>query len=152
MLEYLDTEYLQTELESIFKSAINEMVDEDNKNLIETEFGDEFIEERSVILAEEFNADMKKYLHQNNHRIDGNFNNVNYDYNNHINGEVEFNDKLLADLIQRLDNNQQDAQTKSDRHWLVDWFFETFGSWGLKYNLQTEISEYLYYAEQENAA
>lgn len=31
-----------------------------------------------------------------------------------------------------------------DRDFLVDWFFETFGTWGISYNFQSNISEFLY--------
>lgn len=144
MVEYLDLSYLKNKLVNILTNARNEMTDDENKNIVESNFDDDYIDEYADCMVYEFNADMKKYLHQNSTRIDGNLNNVNYDYNNHRNGEVKINYPLLNDLKNRLDNNAQDPQTKSDRHWLVDWFFDTFGSWGIKYNFQETISETCY--------
>ena len=87
---------------------------------------------------------MCSYLHKKDTRIYGNFNNVNYDYNKFRNGKVAWNDNLLKGLVERLDNNAQDEQTKKDRHWLVDWFFETFGTFGIRYNFDSEMSDAIY--------
>ncbi len=52
-------------------------------------------------------------------------------------------------MIARLDDNEDSKLANEDRNFLVDWLFETFGTWGISYNFQNEISETLY-VEFEN--
>jgi hypothetical protein len=47
-------------------------------------------------------------------------------------------------MIARLDAGEDSKQANEDRDFLVDWFFETFGTHGISYNFQSDISEYLY--------
>lgn len=39
---------------------------------------------------------------------------------------------------------EDSKQANEDRDFLVDWFFETFGTFGISYNFQSDISEALY--------
>ena len=99
-------------------------------------------------MAEILNADMKKYLHQDNHQIVNNFNNVERDY--------IYNDKRgsyadFRDMVRRLDEGVDDERTNEDRDWLTSWFWDTFGTWAIGYNLSTYIGEELYVAEREYA-
>ena len=51
---------------------------------------------------------------------------------------------LVNAMIARLDAGEDSEQANEDRDFLVDWFFETFGTWGISYNFQSNISEFLY--------
>ena len=73
---------------------------------------------------------MKKYLHNPDHRICGNFNNIDYDYPYHIYGEVTYDTPLVNAMIARLDAGEDSEQANEDRDFLVDWFFETFWNMG----------------------
>ena len=83
---------------------------------------------------------MERYLHKKDHAIPGNFNDIDYDYPHHINGEFEYDDDLVRDLIKRLDERDMSERTKSDRLWLNDWFFDTFGTFGIRYNFKETMS------------
>lgn len=107
-------------------------------------FSDKHLEDKSNEMAWQFNSDMKKYLHNPDHRICGNFNNIDYDYPYHIYGEVTYDTPLVNAMIARLDAGEDSEQANEDRNFLVDWFFETFGTHGISYNFQSDISEYLY--------
>ena len=115
-----------------------------NKDFIMENFSDEYLEDYSNVMAWKFNSDMKKYLHNPDHRICGNFNNIDYDYPYHIYGEVTYDTPLVNAMVARLDAGEDSEQANEDRDFLVDWFFETFGTWGISYNFQSNISEFLY--------
>ena len=81
--------------------------------------------------------------------MNGNFNNIDYCYSKHYVDKCEHNRRLVDELTARLDAGDQSEQTKKDKHWIVDWFFETFGTFGITYNFQTMMSEYLYNLKKE---
>lgn len=134
-------------LHSILKDARESMIDDENKDFIMDEFSDEYLEERSNEMAWRFNSDMKEYLHSPDHRICGNFNNIDYDYPYHIYGEVTYDIPLVNSMITRLDVGEDSEQANEDRNFLVDWFFETFGTFGITYNFSDEIANKLYELE-----
>ena len=152
--QYLDVEYLTAELTKEYKFAREKHIrNAENSGILDTICDDEFIEEYAATIADNFNEDMKHYLHQSDHKIMGNFGNIDYDYPRHRLGVAynTYNRKMVDDLTSRLDNNCQDEQTKSDRHWLVDWFFERFGSYNVSYNFTAMINESIYQYNQENS-
>lgn len=142
--KYINIDNMATRLCQILKDARESMVDDENKDFIMENFSDEYLEDYSNVMAWQFNSDMKKYLHNPDHRICGNFNNIDYDYPYHIYGEVTYDTPLVNAMIARLDAGEDSEQANEDRDFLVDWFFETFGTWGISYNFQSNISEFLY--------
>lgn len=147
--EYIDVAKMANELRVIFLEARNSMIDKTNEDFIMERFDAEYIEERAWDIAYSFNADMCRYLH-GEHKMPGNFKNIDYDYPAHIRGEVEYDLALVNDMIDRLDADDRTAQTQQDRAWLVDWFFETFGRWALNYNFSSDIAEALCELEHQN--
>lgn len=147
MKEYMNMDSLKSTIREIYDAQIESYKDEPYFEC--TMYADEDIVEDEVNrMAERLNADMKKYLHQSDHRIEGNFNNVERDY--------IYNDKRgsyadFRDMIRRLDEGVDDERTNEDRDWLTSWFWSTFGTWAIGYNLSTNIGEELYVAEQEYA-
>lgn len=144
MKEYIDINYMAQSVLQIFKDERDGFKDGNNNTFLDENYSDEYLENRAYDMANSWNNDMCSYLHKKDTRIYGNFNNVNYDYNKFRNGKVAWNDNLLKGLVERLDNNAQDEQTKADRRWLVDWFFETFGTFGIRYNFDSEMSDAIY--------
>lgn len=141
---YLNVSRLQGELLAIYKEERDGWIDEWNREFLMCEFSDESLEELAMEKAYEFNEDMRKYLNMSNHKINGNFNNIDYDYPAHINGVIGYNSSLVNAMIARLNAGEQSEQANADRDWLVDWFWETFGSWGLRHNFTDYIAEKLY--------
>lgn len=142
VIQYVDLEQIKKDLKEVFENALS--VYSDNEREIITNCID--IEEYIEFQAFEINDNMCKYLHLNDHSIMGNFNNIDYDYP-YDNGfsEIRVHDfECVRQMVKRLDENQQDERTKADRIYLCEWFWETFGTNGLEYNLKNEFSEMLY--------
>ena len=149
---YLNVDRLRDELLAIYKEERDSFMDEWNCEFLMSEYSDERLEDLAAERAREFNYDMCKYLNMSNHKIDGNFNNIDYDYPAHINGGVKYNYPLVNAMISRLNAGEQSEQADADRNWLVDWFWQTFGSWGIRYNFRDSMSCDLYvfgYEEDE---
>lgn len=114
------------------------------KEIICNEYNDDFIQEIAFEMAAGFNRDMKKYLHLDNHKISGNFNNVEYDYSRENPGEK------LSEMIYRLDSMEDSPRADKDRQWLTAWFWETFGTFGIKYNFGEQIADFIYSVHQDD--
>lgn len=95
----------------------------------------DFCEDEGYCLACELADDFRTYCNQEDTRICGNFNNVKWDY------EREFN-KSYADILVKLNNGINDKDTKEFKEWAIGWFFETFGTFGLKYNFSSTLDAY----------
>lgn len=149
-LEYINIEKMQAILLDILTTSRDGMIDEESRDIIMDEYSDDYLQERAWEMAAKFNDDMKKYLHLSDHSIIGNFNNIDYDYPHHIHGEVNYDYPLVNEMISRLDAGEESKQVQADRDWLVDWFFQTFGTWAIGYNFECEISEVLYYELKNN--
>ena len=113
--KYINIDNMATRLCQILKDARESMVDDENKDFIMENFSDEYLEDYSNVMAWKFNSDMKKY-----------------------------DTPLVNAMVARLDAGEDSEQANEDRDFLVDWFFETFGTWGISYNFQSNISEFLY--------
>ena len=149
--DYIDIDAMHDTLIEIFKEERENYGDDEYRDVIEYEFDDERLSEEAIELAFQINTDMKRYLHKKDHAIFGNFNNIDYDYPRHINGEFEYDDDLVKDLIKRLDERDMSERTKSDRLWLNDWFFYTFGTFGIRYNFDETMSAAIEEHEREMA-
>lgn len=148
--DYINVDKMADSVFEILKNARDDFKDGEIDGFLDDNYDDDYLHERALEQAIEWNDDMKKYLHMKDHRILGNFNNIEYDYPHHINGEYEYDTPLVNDLIKRLDEGKDDEQTNEDRDWLVDWFFDTFGTYGIKYNFQSEMSDNIYDYKQEH--
>lgn len=147
MREYMNMDSLKSTIREIYDAQIENYKDEPYFEC--TLYADEdTVEDEVNRMAEHLNADMKRYLHQSDHRIVGNFNNVERDYI-YIDERGGYDD--FRDMIRRLDDGVEDERTNEDRDWLTSWFWSTFGTWSIGYNLSTSIGEELYVAEQEYA-
>lgn len=149
---YFDFDKMMESYVEILKDARDGIWENEHEQcLVMDEFSDDFIDEYAFECCCENNSDMKKYLHQKDHKILGNFNNIEWDYENRIYKETgKFGD--FSDLVKRLDEMDCSQQTNDDREWIVDWFFETFGTFGIQYNFKDTICEYLYECENDDAA
>lgn len=149
--DYIDVDAMHDTLFEIFKEERDNYGDDAYRELLNSEFNDDRLSEEAIELAFQINTDMKRYLHNKEHAIFGNFNNIDYDYPRHINGEFEYDDGLVKDLIKRLDERDMSERTKSDRLWLNDWFFYTFGTFGIRYNFDETMSAAIEEHEREMA-
>lgn len=141
---YIDLDKMESELFQILKEVRDSMTDEENEAFMEENYPDDVLKWRAMEMSWKCNDDMNKYLHLKSRDIYGNFNNVDYDYPYHVYGKVEYNRPLVDEMVRRLDNGDESEQSQKDREWIVDWFFETFGTYNIKYNFESEIAETMY--------
>lgn len=149
---FLNFERLYAEIFELNKSNRDQWITDANRDFLLSEVSDDFLDEMAFALAEKFDSDMGKYLNQKDHKICGNFNNIDYDYPHHIHGEFRYDTPLVDAMIARLNAGEESEQADADRDWLVDWFWETFGTRGLTYNLDTWIGDILYEFENKEEA
>lgn len=96
----------------------------------------------------EANREMKKYLHLNDQRMDGNFANLYNDYPRHVTGTFWATDydgddyyDFYPQMVARLDAAEDSEQANEDREYLEEWYFEAFGTYNIKYNFSNELEE-----------
>ncbi len=138
--DYIDIDAMHDALLEMFKEERDNYGEDEYRDVIESEFDDDRLSEEAIELAFQINTDMERYLHKKDHAIPGNFNNIDYDYPHHVNGEFEYDDDLVNGLIKRLDERDMSDRAKSDRLWLNDWLFDTFGTFGIRYNFRETMS------------
>lgn len=143
VVQYINCELMQKELEDI--------LNEELKSYKEYSYLEDIgVYEYAENLVQSFNSDMGKYLNSSDHKISGNFNNIDYDYPSFREGDgPHYNQKLVDDMVNRLNNNDDSEQSQKDRDFLVDWFFETFGTFGITYNFDNYLGEIIYANEEE---
>lgn len=142
--KYININKMIDSIYNILKSARNAMMDEENKEFLLEEYSDNELFDRAHNIANQCNDEMYSYLHMKDHKICGSMNNIDYDYPCHITGKVQYDHEMVSAMIERLDNEEYSECTNNDRDFLTNWFFETFGTFGISYNFQSEISEFLY--------
>lgn len=149
--QYLNVYRLTSELFDIYKSVRDARLNDDNYDFLMEEFNDDYLKLYAQTMAHTFDKEMCEYLNGGNHAIFGSWNNVDYDYPEHIIGHFQYNRAMVDDMIARLNAGEESQQANDDRDWLVDWFWNTFGSSGIEYNFADEISDMEYIFEQEHS-
>lgn len=96
-------------------------------------------------LCKSLQDDMFKYVSGNDYRIMGNFNNIEWDWENAHKDGIKF-----RDLRKKLLDGVNDADTDEFSTWAIDWFFDTFGTYNMCYNYQNTISDLAYSYQQED--
>lgn len=112
----------------------------------------ETCEMHAEISATETLESMKKYVHQKDTRMIGNFCNIREDWEEtyeFIDSEIQPWGKF-DDVIKSIDDETiSDEDLEKFQTWAFDWFFRAFGTWGLKYNFGSYLSELEYERERE---
>ena len=66
-------------------------------------------------------------------------------------GPVEEYFNLYPQMVARLDAADDSEQADEDRAYLMDWYFDAFGTYNIKYNFSNWLSEIVYMREEEQA-
>lgn len=146
--DYMNIEELENELYELYKKCLDETIESersDVKDHLLLIYNHYSLKETVFFKASHINNDMCKYLHQDNHRIEGNFMNVERNYVQ----DHKCTRKDFENMVKRLDSGDMSEDSKEDREWLRSWFWEAFGSFGLTYNFQSELNDYIYEYENE---
>ena len=138
--EYINIENVATEILNIYEAAL-EGYEDYEKDFIH-DFHD--LRQEAFELALQLNKNMNEYLHQKDHKIVGNINNIDYDYVHFRTGEFNYYYDMVNEMIARLDNQEDSEQAKADREFFSDWLFDTFGTFGFEYNFTDSINDELY--------
>lgn len=147
--DYINIDRMKDEIFNLLKDAVESYGEGDENDYLRAIYDDDALNECAAIMAGKYNRDMKEYLHMDDHKLCGNFNNVEYDYVHFRTGEYSYDDDMLREMIAKLDNGEESEQATADREFLTDWFWDTFGTFGITYNFQTELGEMLYEYERE---
>lgn len=156
--DYIHVEQFEDIIFDMYKEEREQWRNADNSDFLDLEYDDELLRELAWSVAAKMNEDMKKYLHQSDHRIVGNFCNILEDYAHYRTGKYSYdragiaNDhKMLAAMIERLDKGVDSPRANDDRDYLSSWIFQAFGTFGFRYNFSNAIADSLYTYEQEMA-
>lgn len=147
--DYVNIDELENELYGLYKECLDETVESeesDVKGHLLLIYDYNSLKEEAAFRADRINNDMYKYLHQDDHSLVGNFMNVERNYI----WDHKCDRKDFENMVKRLDSGDMSEESKEDREWLRSWFWEAFGSFGLTYNFQSEVSDYIYEYEREN--
>lgn len=140
-------EYYFINVDDFCECVINALKEEgqnflDHYTNIDSEWVMDLCEEEGSSLAYHWANEFRSYCNQEDTKIYGNFNNIKWDY------ELEFKGKRYEDILAKLNNEIDDEETKEFKDWAVTWFFETFGTFGMKYNFSDTL--YTYFEEEIN--
>lgn len=146
--DYIGVESFAKTIENLYRECLENF---DNAEEMEEYIADLYgknIQSLAWDFTLETNRDMNKYLHMDNHNMDGNFADIENDYPAHITGtywssEYAGDDyyDLYPQMVARLDAAEDSEQANEDREYLEEWYFEAFGTYNIKYNFSNELEE-----------
>lgn len=156
--DYINVGQFTDTLFGMYRDARESWRDDANGEFLDLEYDDETLREIASCVANDLNKDMKEYLHQDDHRMVGNFANVLDDYVYYRTGTYGcdkfgrgIDRKIFDAMVERLDAGVESPRADDDRNYLSSWIFKAFGTYGLMYNFSGMIADALYYHEKENA-
>ena len=146
--DYIGCESFAKVIENLYRECLEEFDDAED---LEEYIADVF-EKNIQSLAWEFtlkvNREMKKYLHLNDQRMNGNFADLSMDYPKHRTGvwwatDYDGDDyyDLYPQMVARLDAAEDSEQANENRAYLEEWYFKAFGTYNIKYNFSNELEE-----------
>lgn len=142
--EFLNYEQMESFLKNLYTKAVEEM------DCDASRFEDE-IDCCVEIAAESFLIDMDTYVHKSDTSMWGNFANIREDWNDipdFVTSDVKPWGRF-DDVIESIDKGTiSEGDLKKFQTWCFDWFLTAFGTYNLKYNFQSHISDLIY--EEEN--
>lgn len=157
--EFIDTNAHYETIVNLYKETLEGFSDDDYYDCLCDIYYDEYICEIATRMTAKANRDMRKYLNMDDHKLCGNFNNIEYDYPKMLydftDGKIgektfTYNRELLNAMISRLNNGEDSPEAEIDRKILEQWYWDTFGTWGITYNLSEEMSSFLYDLKMED--
>lgn len=146
--DYIGCESFAKVIENLYRECLENFDDAEDLE----EYIADIFEKNIQSLAWEFtlkvNREMKKYLHLNDQRMNGNFADLSMDYPKHRTGvwwatDYDGDDyyDLYPQMVARLDAAEDSEQADKDREYLEEWYFEAFGTYNIKYNFSNELEE-----------
>ena len=146
--DYIGVKSFAKTIEGLYRECLENFDDaEDREEYIADLYGKN-IQSMAWDFTLEANREMKKYLHLNDQRMDGNFANLYNDYPRHVTGTFWATDydgddyyDFYPQMVARLDSAEDSEQADEDRAYLEEWYFKAFGTYNIKYNFSNELEE-----------
>ncbi len=148
--DYIGVESFANTIENLYRECLEEFDDAED---LEEYIADVF-EKNIQSLAWEFthkvNREIKKYLHLNDQRMNGNFADLSMDYPKHRTGTFWVSEydgpvaeyfNLYPQMVARLDAAEDSEQADKDRAYLEEWYFKAFGTYNIQYNFSNDLEE-----------
>lgn len=141
--EFLNQEKMYDAILEIYKDALSDE---------EKEKYEDFAEEYAEITVRETLDNMRTYVHKNDTKLYGNFCNIREDWEitkDFVKSDVAPWGKF-SDIVASIDDGSiSDEDLAKFQIWCQDWFFTAFGTFNLRYNFETLISDLEYEEERE---
>lgn len=152
--DYISVKNFAKAIEALYRECLEDYENSEDIEEYLADFEDFNIQSLAWDFTKKANRDMKEYLHMQNHHMVGNFADIEGDYPAHITGtrwssEYAGDDyfRLFPQMVARLDAAEDSKQADEDRAYLMDWYFDAFGTFGIKYNFQDFLSDIAYRLE-----
>ena len=157
--DYVGVKSFAKTIEALYRECLEDC---DNPEDIEEYIADLYgknIQSMAWDFTLEANREMKKYLHLPDQHMDGNFADLSMDYTKHRTGTFWVSEydgpvaeyfNLYPQMVARLDAAEDSEQADKDREYLAEWFFDAFGTFGIKYNFSNYLDEIAYMLEEES--
>ena len=107
---------------------------------------DDYIDDYVDMVVEDAVKSFNKLVHRDDTSMFGNFKDIRYDWEG-------FHHELphgctLREVVELIEAGEENEITKEFKDWAVDWYFEAFGTYNLKYKW-TEFMEEATYDEED---
>lgn len=146
--DYIGVKSFAKTIEGLYRECLENFDDADDLEEYIADLYGKNIQSLAWEFTHKVNREMKKYLHLNDQRMDGNFANLYDDYPRHVTGVWWASDydggdyyDLYPQMVARLDAAEDSEQANEDREYLEEWYFEAFGTYNIKYNFSNELEE-----------
>ena len=156
--DYIGVENFAKAIEALYRECLEDYENSEDIEEYLADFEGFNIQSLAWDFTMKANREMKEYLHMQNHRMDDNFANIEEDYPSHITGTYWSSEyvgddyfRLFPKMVARLDAAEDSKQADEDRAYLIDRYFDAFGTYNIKYNFSNWLSEIVYIREEEQA-
>lgn len=146
--DYIGVKSFAKTIEGLYRECLENFDDADNLEEYIADLYGKNIQSMAWDFTLKANREMKKYLHLNDQRMDGNFANLYNDYPRHVTGTFWATDydgddyyDLYPAMVARLDSAEDSEQANEDRAYLEGWYFKAFGTYNIQYNFSNELEE-----------
>ena len=156
--DYIGVKSFSAVIESLYRECLENFYDAEDLEEYISDIFEKNIQSMAWDFTLEANREMKKYLHLPDQHMDGNFADLSMDYPKHRTGTFWASEyegsvaeylNLYHDMVARLDAAEDSEQADKDRAYLEEWYFKSFGTFGITYNFSNDLAEIAYSLEQE---
>ena len=146
--DYIGVTSFAAVIESLYRECLDEFDDAEDLEEYIVDVFEKSIQSLAWEFTHKVNREIKKYLHLNDRRMNGNFANLYNDYPRHVTGTFWATDydgcdyyDFYPQMVARLDSAEDSEQADEDRAYLEEWYFKAFGTYNIKYNFSNELEE-----------